>query len=53
MISICGVLFVLGAMSLPRDLWTFVVLKGLFAALSLSLPVGCVLRLTARTAPAP
>jgi O-antigen/teichoic acid export membrane protein len=52
-ISSCGALFVLGALSLPRDLSTFVVLKGLFAALSLSLPVGCALRLRARTSPSP
>lgn len=47
-VSLCGVLFILGALLLPRDLSTFVVLKCLFATLSLSLPVGCALRLRAK-----
>jgi O-antigen/teichoic acid export membrane protein len=47
-ISLCGLLFVLGALSLPRDLSTFVILKGVFAALALALPIGCALRMKAK-----
>lgn len=36
-----GVVFVAGALLLPRELWTFVALKGVFALLSLALPLGC------------
>jgi len=47
-----GILFVAGALLLPRDLSTFVNLKALFAVLSLALPVGCALLLL-RRAPVP
>ena len=47
-IGISGILFVVGAMLLPRDLSTFVNLKAFFALLSLALPVGCALVLMLR-----
>lgn len=47
-VSVCGLLFVLGALALPHDLSVFVVLKGAFAVLALGLPLGCALRLRAR-----
>ena len=39
--AVCGLLFVAGALLLPHDLSTFVMLKAVFAVLSLALPVGC------------
>jgi len=53
LISISGLLFVAGALTLPRDLSTFVILKGAFAALALGLPVGCALRMKAQQRAAP
>jgi O-antigen/teichoic acid export membrane protein len=47
-IGVSGLLFVVGAMLLPRDLSTFVNLKAFFALLSLALPVGCALVLILR-----
>jgi len=49
-VSVCGAVFVLGALAMPHDLSTFVVLKGLFAVLALALPVGCALQLRAARA---
>jgi O-antigen/teichoic acid export membrane protein len=47
-IALCGLLFVVGAMLLPRDISTFVNLKAFYALLGLALPVGCALLLLRR-----
>jgi len=52
-ITISGLLFVLGALLLPRELWNFVILKGAFAALSLGLPIACALCMKTRRPAAP
>jgi O-antigen/teichoic acid export membrane protein len=46
--SACGVLFVIGVLTLPPSLTTFVALKGLFALLTLALPASCVVLLGRR-----
>jgi len=51
LVSVSGLLFVLGALLLPRELSTFVLLKIGFALLALGLPIGCALLL--RTPPVP
>lgn len=52
-IGVCGILFVVGALLLPRELSTFVNLKAFFALLSLALPLGCALVLLGRPRTAP
>ena len=52
LISVCGLLFVAGALALPRELSTFVLLKGGFALLALGLPLGCAWQLHTRKAAA-
>ncbi len=44
-IGVCGLLFIVGAFWLPRDLSTFVALKCAFAALALALPIGCAVKM--------
>lgn len=47
-VSISGVVLILGALLLPQSLTLFVALKGLFALIALSLPIGCFLLLRKR-----